>query len=149
MTESDHQLAININMLARQLDLSLSRELESMGLTLTQYRVLAFLGQSKNEKTVVQRDIEKNFMLTNPAVSGILDRLEAKGLVSRKVSSSDSRRKEITLTEEGIRLIGMIEGNARCGKRRVLSGISESELEVFGHVLSVMLDNITSSNEQN
>ena len=56
-------------------------ELRENGLTKTQSRVLDFL-ESRPGKTATQRDMEIFFAVSHPTVTGIVKRMEARGLVS-------------------------------------------------------------------
>ena len=50
-----------------------------------------------------QRDLEKQLRLKPPTVNGIVDRLEAKGYVTRRPSPQDGRVRLVSLTEAGWR----------------------------------------------
>ena len=74
--------------------------LQELNLTSSQMHILFYLDHSARDgKRVNQRDIDKNLHLTNPTVTGLLQRLEAKGFIIRKVSETDGRNKEIFQTE--------------------------------------------------
>ena len=47
-----------------------------------------------------QKDLETAFHLSNPTITGILQRLEAKGLIERKIGEKEARVKYISLTEK-------------------------------------------------
>lgn len=149
MTGDEYSCAILVNQLARKISVHMNRELEQMGLTLTQFRVLEFLigGQADNGEEIIvyQKDIEKHFMLSNPAVSGVLQRLEAKGLVERRVMLSDCRRKAITATEEAYRLFDVFSRRKTEEQQLLLRGIDENDLKLVIGVLEKMLDNFASS----
>ncbi|WP_411734718.1 MarR family winged helix-turn-helix transcriptional regulator [Paeniglutamicibacter sp.] len=49
-------------------------------------------------------DLNQHLLISQPSLSRMADRLEAKGLVSRQSDPSDQRAVLITLTEEGTRL---------------------------------------------
>ena len=73
--------------------------LEPHGLTMTQYKVLKFL-LINAEKKVRQVDIEEHFYIRNPTVTRVLQNLEVKGLIERKINPEDNRSKIICLTEQ-------------------------------------------------
>lgn len=70
-------------------------------LTSTQFRILRYLYINR-DKNIIQNDIEKFFSLTNPTVTGVLQNLEKKNYIVRKVSSEDRRARIISLTEKGL-----------------------------------------------
>ena len=73
--------------------------LEPYDLTMTQYKVLKFLLINPPE-TVRQVDIEEHFYIRNPTVTRVLQNLETKGLIERKINPEDNRSKIICLTEQ-------------------------------------------------
>ena len=49
---------------------------------------------------IIQRDIEEHFHISNPTVTGILNRLEQKGFIERKLNQKDKRVRAIVLTQK-------------------------------------------------
>ena len=74
-----------------------------------------------------QKDIERVLMLSNPAVTGIVQRLESKGLIERNVAFSDSRHKEIHTTEKSRRLAIRLGELRREHEKMLMDGISDEE----------------------
>ena len=68
------------------------------GLTEQQWRVLRVLWD-RNE--VVFRELADLTLIAPPSLVGVIDRLETRGLVSRRRSTSDRRAVDISLTAEG------------------------------------------------
>lgn len=80
------------------------RELKEFGLTPEQFNVMRILKGKHPEKMCV-RDIACRMIEKNSNVPRIVDRLEAKQLVTRTVSSTDKRETEITLTNQSVELL--------------------------------------------
>lgn len=80
----------------------ISKNLKNSKITQSQAEVLIYI-KVKNEKDmeVNQIDLERALNLTNPTITGILNRLEEKGFVKRVISKKDSRFKNVLITEEG------------------------------------------------
>lgn len=78
-----------------------SRHIESMGLTPAQFDVLATLGDTPG---MTCKELGAGTLITKGTLTGILDRLEAKGLVSRARGEQDTRRTFVSLTPEGERV---------------------------------------------
>lgn len=72
--------------------------LQEYNLTGAQYRILKYLFLHQ-EETVRQIDLQRYYALTHPTTIGLLDQLEKKGFVRRKVNPEDARSRVITLTE--------------------------------------------------
>lgn len=75
------------------------------GISVAEWRVLAHLNQSGE---VSVRDIETRVGMEKSKVSRAVSRLEAAGLVSKRVNPTDRRLLSLTLTGDGRDLIGRI-----------------------------------------
>lgn len=81
----------------------MNRELGKIGLTHTQFVVLAALGWlSKNKKEVSQKDIAEQSNTDRMMVSKILKTLQKKELISRQENEADTRAKLVLLTKTGV-----------------------------------------------
>ena len=69
-----------------------------MGLTESQFDVIATLG---NTSGMTCRELGERTLITKGTLTGVLDRMEARGLVSRKADAIDARRTHIALTGKG------------------------------------------------
>ncbi|MCL4461443.1 MAG: MarR family transcriptional regulator [Nitrospirae bacterium] len=74
------------------------RHAEKMGLTGGQFDVIATLGDTDG---MCCRELSEKTLVTKGTLTGVLDRLEKKGLIFGTVSSSDRRIRIIRLTEKG------------------------------------------------
>jgi DNA-binding MarR family transcriptional regulator len=54
------------------------------------------------------RDLAAHSLLSQPSLSRMVDRLEARGLVAREVVPGDARGTLVVLTEEGVRVQGEV-----------------------------------------
>lgn len=93
------RLATCRNLLMREARLSVER----WGLTLPQFDVLAELSRARAEGfTFVE--LSRLLLVTSGNLTGIVDRLEAEGLVRRQTDVRDRRLVRIVLTKKGRRL---------------------------------------------
>ena len=88
----------HIRQLARALDVQSHRIDREVGLTLTQLVVLTCLREMGE---VTSRALSAEADLSPPAVVGVLDKLEAKGLIERYRSARDRRIVHARLTRQG------------------------------------------------
>lgn len=75
-----------------------NRNVETLGLTPAQFDVLATLGDTPG---MTCKQLTEGTLITKGTLTGVLDRLEARGLISRTRGESDSRQVFISLTSEG------------------------------------------------
>lgn len=77
-------------------------------ITLPQYNVLRILRGAEPEGLIC-REIGERMIARDPDVTKLLDRLEARGLVSRERQEKDRRVIVARATPEGLRLVGEID----------------------------------------
>ena len=114
------------------------------GLTLSQMMVIESFRHSKDGYQTVQ-DIQNALHVAQPTVSGLVKRMEKKGLLKR-VDSKDKREKVLTLTEEGKDAIN----NARNGMVSIeailLASLNEEEIEQFRNLLDKIWNSLDEDN---
>ena len=93
-----------------------------------------------------QVDIEKEFHLSNPTVTGILKRLEAKGFIEKRESQKDRRYKWICATRSAERVHRRSSNNKGRVEEYLLRGIPEDQRAVTIAALETMLENIKELN---
>lgn len=92
----------SLRRIIRAVDLYSHRLMEGHGLTGPQ---LAALQELDRSGTLSARDLSRAVQVSQPTVTGILDRLERRQLIARTRSDADRRALEITLTDEGRRVL--------------------------------------------
>lgn len=75
--------------------------IKSMGLTMTQFDVIATLG---NQPPMTCKDLGDKTLVTKGTLTGVLERLEDKGIIQRSVNQADARSQMIGLTKKGQQL---------------------------------------------
>ncbi len=78
-----------------------SRHVRSLRLTPSQFDVIATLGDTEG---LTCAELSSATLVTKGTLTGVLDRLEAKGLIRRIPVAADRRRTLICLTDKGNRL---------------------------------------------
>ena len=132
---------VNCTMKARK-----NKDFEDLDLTSSQADVLNFIWHSeKNGKLVQQVDVERRFNLSNPTVTGLIQRLEAKGFVTREVSEKDKRCKHLHTTEQTEKIYAFAQQKRSEMQTLLLQGFSEKEKEEFSRLLDKALNNIRSN----
>lgn len=75
--------------------------LDQLGLTYTQYIAMLVLWE---RKSMTVKALGEELFLDSGTLTPLLKKLEVKGLVSRKRSSTDERNLIVTITETGLRM---------------------------------------------
>lgn len=116
---------------------------EQYNLTSSQGDILVFLGAAHfHKKEVNQRDIEEHFHLTNPTITGLLNRLEEKGFIKRYRNKTDGRQKLISLTDQSTKILKEFRIHKQSIEEKLLQGIDDEEKDIMIGYLKKLLSNL-------
>lgn len=101
------EILIKIRKIVRSVDIESKKIQKEYGVSIPQVLCLNFLNESPNYQAT-QGEIRKFLNLNSSTVSGIINRLEKKGLLARLPKSGDKRVVNIALTSAGENLLGTI-----------------------------------------
>ena len=111
--------------------------IRELDLTISQVNVLVSIASHRGEG-VSQREIERELYLSNPTVTGILQRLEAKGFVTRVADEQDKR---VRLTARCERLGERIQEKGRKTFEQIFQGFTPEEFSALNQMLERLLRN--------
>ena len=109
------------------------RNLSGLGLSIPELRVLKLLHKST---PVTMAGLSKELMLTQAAMTGLVDRLEEEGLADRVRSKEDRRIVRIALTTKGERVFREAEKIHRQFVEKVLESVEDEEILELSSVLN-------------
>lgn len=113
----------------------MSTRLDPFDVTPVQYGVMYCLWEGGKNKP---KEIAAELQLENSTISGVLERMEKKGLIERRVSKEDRRFIEVVLTDKGEALREPILGTVEDVNRDVMSVIPEKEREELKDALRIL-----------
>lgn len=113
-----------------------------LNLTSSQAAVMFFLLICP-KKEINQKDIEKELGLKNPTVTGILKRMEKKGLTYSTVNPRDNRYKNIYLTEKAGVIHARLDKHVAYIENLLISGMDSTEVGILRTLLKKVLANLT------
>lgn len=87
--------------------------------------IIGFVAES--DKSVYQKDIEKEFKIRRPTATAMLKRLEAAGYLTRVEEDGDKRLKRIILTEKAKEMHEYFTERANVIEKKMDSVLTESE----------------------
>ena len=115
------------------------------GITLPQWRALAELSMNNGMSQVELAGCIDTDPMT---LSGILDRLEKRGLIERSPDPNDSRAKRSVATPTGKRLVADVRRVGFALYEHALHGLSSAERKQLVDVLGRMRDNLLAMNAE-
>jgi DNA-binding MarR family transcriptional regulator len=115
------------------------RALKPLGITRSQWWVLAFLSRRDGmTQTALAADLD----LTKVAIGGLLDRMEAAGFVERRADQSDGRARRVYLTRAGAKMVATIRDSVETVELEILERIPEEELAQAADTLRTLKDTL-------
>jgi DNA-binding MarR family transcriptional regulator len=121
------------------IDAELDRVFADHGLTAPSFGVLVTLARVDDGGGVTQRRLMAELGLTSGTISVRMDRLVAEGLVDRRADPASARKTLISLTDRGRELFERVVPAHLANERRLLSGLSDHELELLAGLLRKLL----------
>ena len=114
--------------------------MEKLELTGAQGHIMAYLAHAKTPPC--PRDLEAEFHLTHPTVSGLLSRLEQKGFIELQTDPEDRRVKRIYVLEKGIQCHEVMHDTILQNEQRMVEGFTQEEQEIFSDLLQRAIRNL-------
>lgn len=114
-------------------------EIKDTGLTIGQPKILDYL---RDHDGTVQKDIAAACHIEQASLTSVLNGMEKKGLIERKMCSEDRRAFYVFLTEKGHELAGRIDSEFKDIEKTALKGFTCGEKKLLNDLLSRINENI-------
>ena len=131
-----------LSRLSQLFDGELRRNFARNDLDRASFDVLATLRRSNSEHSLTPAGLMHSSMVTSGAISQRLDRLQARGLVTRAPSETDGRGVRVTLTAEGLKLIDAVLPTHVDTEHQLLAGLSADEQKQLAGLLRTLLESL-------
>ena len=110
----------------------LKKTLKNYPVNVTEFAVMEFL-YSKGEKSI--QEIRDRILLASGSATYVVDNLEKKGYVNRKISQKDKRVTYIKLTKIGKKLMDDIFPIHKINTKKIFDNLTEEELVTLKEIL--------------
>ncbi|HMQ04954.1 MAG TPA: MarR family transcriptional regulator [Pyrinomonadaceae bacterium] len=111
-------------------------------LTPAQYNVLRIL-RGAGEEGISCTDISGRMITRDSDITRMLDRLEARGLITRRRQANDRRVVKAFISEAGLEVLNDLDGPLSTFNQDQMAGLSEKELNSLIKLLEKARGNIT------
>jgi DNA-binding MarR family transcriptional regulator len=129
---------LNVVYTASVLNLEQTRLFKPFGLSLQQYNVLRIL-RGQNGTPVSIGLIQERMLDIQSNASRLIDKLEDKKLVIRKVCPNDKRQMEITITHEGLKVLLELDEVIVLNESNIQ--LTDSEADMLNDLLNKLREN--------
>jgi DNA-binding MarR family transcriptional regulator len=117
-----------------RLSRGVAETLAGADLTPTQYNALRIL-RGAGDAGASCTEVGERMVTKDSDVTRLLDRLEARGLISRGREAADRRRVVARITDEGLRVLEGLDGPVAETHRNQLDHLGEKQLATLGKLL--------------
>lgn len=135
---SNPKISILVKKTALIFDKLSNQLLAPYDLTGSQFKIMMILYHAP-AGSVRQADVEAKFSMTNPTVTGLVQKLEAKDLVKRRPHPEDRRSKVLVLTDRAIGMKEELLALADDLEQQMTRKLSDDECDQLANLLIKML----------
>ena len=133
------QVLSRISRLARHLDRARRAAFAAHGLEIWEFDVLSALRRQGPPYQLSPGALLRATLVTSGTMTNRIDRLTAKGLVSRRPDPQDKRGVLVQLTEAGLRTVDNAFAELLAGEEALLTGLDAGQQEQLAGLLRIML----------
>jgi DNA-binding MarR family transcriptional regulator len=136
----EQEAILSIARTGDQLFIRAERLLREHGLTGSQYNVLRIL---RGEGTPLpMAEIASRTIQVVPGITGLVDRLEAAGLVRRDRSTADRRVIFVGITPKGLAVLAKLDAPLPALEKKLLAGLTHAEQRQLIELLEKVRDHL-------
>ncbi|WP_405696610.1 MarR family winged helix-turn-helix transcriptional regulator [Streptomyces sp. NBC_01185] len=136
--DSDGMLAEQLLRLTRRLQRIQGRQLEPIGITPAQFRLLRTTAHYDGAPRMA--DLAERLDVVPRAVTTLVDGLEASGRVRRAPDPTNRRVIRIEITEEGRAVLRSMRDARKAAAEEILAPLTAEQREVLGGLLTALVD---------
>jgi DNA-binding MarR family transcriptional regulator len=129
----EQEAALNIARTADRFGICFARLFREFGLTPSQYNVLRILRGEGKPLPILE--VADRMLAVVPGITGLIDRLEAQGLVARERSTEDRRIVYVAITPKGVELLGRIDEPEAALHKKLIGHLTPDELRALIRLL--------------
>jgi DNA-binding MarR family transcriptional regulator len=135
------EILVSIRKILRSLNLESKKIQKEYGVTIPQLMCLDYLGNNPEFKST-QISIARYLNLNSSTMSGIIDRLESKGLVARLPNPEDKRTVFISLTSKGSKLLDKSPKLLHKQLSQKLEKLPSEKIEEINNALKILIKSL-------
>ncbi len=139
--DPERSLGFLVHDIARLLRRNFNRGVQVLGLTQTQWRVIAQLSRNEGINQVTLADILE---IQPISLARLIDRMQAAGLIERRPDPRDRRAVQLYLTKDAQPILGALRKQAAETQRHALGAMTEDGHERLIDALQMLKRNLLS-----
>lgn len=120
------------------------QKVKELGITRAQWSALAALSRHELEGTI-QSDLARELEVGKVTIGGLIDRLEASGIVERRADAQDRRIRRVFVTQKGYDVIEQMQSIGQGITALIMKNIPLDQIHLAEDVLHEMKVNLRSA----
>jgi MarR family transcriptional regulator, transcriptional regulator for hemolysin len=117
------------------------QKVKELGITRAQWSALAALSRHEREGTI-QSDLARELEVGKVTIGGLIDRLEANGIVTRRSDATDRRIRRVFITQKGYDVIELMQSIGHDLSDLIMQDIAIDKIHLAEEVLHDMKANL-------
>lgn len=108
--------------------------IKEQGLNAQQGKVIDYIYQNQNNH-IIQKNLADRFQLRGASITTMLQGLEQKGFIERKIPANNERQKNIYVLPKAIELIEEFQDSFRKVEEEIIQILTEEEKQILKDIL--------------
>lgn len=117
------------------------KDMQCCGVTFSQGRIIGFLMENGGEAP--QKALTEHLGASAPTVTGLITRMEKKGMLSCREDPDDRRGKMVALTDKSRAAASSLVGLISAQEERMVKGLTQQQADELGRLLETVLSNVS------
>lgn len=119
-----------IRSIAIKMKLSSDEKVKKLGLNSQQGRMIGYIYEHQ-ESGIIQKDLARAFQRTEASITSMLQGLEKKGYIERRIPKENERQKNIYVLPKGAELIEDFNKSVVEAEENIIASLTEQEKETL------------------
>lgn len=129
----EEEALLNLARASDRLQIRFTRLFREHGLTPSQYNVLRILRGEGKPLPILE--IAERTITVTPGITGLIDRLEASGMVSRRRCEEDRRVVYVAISPKAQKVLGELDAPLAALHKRLAGHLAQAELKELSRLL--------------
>ncbi|MEC0372119.1 MarR family winged helix-turn-helix transcriptional regulator [Paenibacillus chibensis] len=108
--------------------------IKELGLNAHQGKVIEYIYENQSNH-IIQKDLADRFHLRGASITSMLQGLEQKGYIERKIPANNERQKNIYVLPKGIELIENFQDSFQMVEEDIVQSLTDEEKQVLKKLL--------------
>ncbi|MFF2907980.1 MarR family winged helix-turn-helix transcriptional regulator [Paenibacillus sp. NPDC057934] len=115
--------------------------IKELGLNSQQGKMIGYIYEHQ-DKGLIQKDLSDRFHVRGASITSMLQGLEKKGYIERKIPAHNERQKNIYVLPKGVALIEAFEQSFQQVEAEIVQSLSDDERQTFKSLLKKVNENL-------